>query len=386
MTSRVFSDSRAGRRTRILILGGYGHFGSRISHALARNGEAEIWIAGRDPERLGLMAAEIEASYPHAVVAGTALDLTDTDCLRRTLDRLSPGIVIHTAGPFQVRDYGVAEACIESGSHYLDLADSRRFVADFARLDQRAKAADLLLVSGASSLPGLSSAVVDLLSHGMQRVTTIETSIVPAGQTLRGRATAAAVLSYCGTPVRRLRNGTWSDCIGWTDVRRIRYPCYARRVAVCDVPDLELFPQRYKGVETVTCRAGPELYLEHVGLCLMARLRRLGLVRDWARCAGFFTWLNRLTRRFGSDTGCMQVSVTGTARDGSTIERRWDLVAGSNHGHEIPALPAIALARKLLTDRIAQRGAMPCLGLIGLEDFAVEASRFDIDWNLTRVR
>lgn len=368
------------------MLGGYGHFGTRISLALARHGDAEIWIAGRDPSRIGRRVGEIETAYPNAAVSGTVIDLTDRKNLRTSLERLEPGIVVHTAGPFQSRDYGVAEACIAAGSHYVDLADGRRFVADFGQLDARAREAGVLLVSGASTLPGLSSAVVDLLSHGMREVTSIETSIVPAGQTLRGRATIEAVLSYCGNPVRRLREGVWSDCIGWTDVRRVQYPCYARRVAVCDVPDLELFPARYRGVRTVCFRAGPELYFEHLGLGLMARMRRLGLVRSWSRYAGFFTWLNRMTRRFGSATGCMQVCVAGIARDGSTIERRWDLVAGSNHGHEIPALPAIALARKLLTGQMTLRGAMPCLGLIGVEDFAVEAGRFDIRWNLTRVR
>ncbi len=35
--------------------------------------------------------------------------------------------------------------------------------------------------------------------------------------------------------------------------------------------------------------------------------------------------------------------------------------------------------------RIVQRGAMPCVGLISLEDFAQEALGFAIDWRLTRV-
>jgi len=371
---------------RVVILGGYGHFGTRIAHALAKHGRAEIWIAGRDPARAAALARELESGHAGAAVQGIALDLGDAAGLARALGRLEPGIVIHTAGPFQGRDYDVARACIEAGSHYVDLADGRRFVADFAELDDRARARDVLLVSGASTLPGLTSAIVDLLRNGMPEIRTIDISIVPAGQTVRGRATIAAVLSYCGKPVRRLEDGVWRDFIGWQDARRVKYPCFSRRVAVCDVPDLELFPARYKGVRTVSFRAGPELRFEQLALGGMAAMTRLGLVRNWARYTGAFEQLSRLTRRLGSGTGCMQVNVSGIGRDGAAIERRWDLVAGSNHGHEIPAMPAIALTKKLLRGEISLRGAMPCLGLIGIEDFALEAQGFDIDWNLTRVR
>ena len=151
------------------------------------------------------------------------------------------------------------------------------------------------------------------------------------------------------------------------------------------VPDLELFPGHYPGVETVTFRAGPELPHEHFALRGMAWMTRLGLVRDWSLHAAMFDKLGRRAQRFGSDVGFMQVNVAGFARGGTLIERRWDLIARSNHGPQVPCIPAIALARKILDGNIECRGAMPCLGLIGIEDFAREALGFDIDWNLVRV-
>lgn len=376
---------------RVVVLGGAGNLGARIARALARHGQSEIVIAGRDAERTQAVARRLAsegAGHPAssgACVQGCRIDHSDSFELRDQLRRLRPGIVIHTAGPFQALDYGVAEICCDIGSHYIDLADGRRFVADFGRLDERAKQKGVLLVSGASTLPGLSSAVVDLLRNGMKRIETIDMSIVPSGQSARGKATIAAVLSYCGKPVRVLERGVWTRRFGWLDARRVQYSGLVRRVAVCDVPDLELFPGRYAGVETVTFRAGPELLHEHIALKCMAWMTRLGLVRDWARYATAFDRLGRRSRRFGSDVGCMQVNVSGFAHDGSRIERRWDLIARSNHGPEIPCIPAIALAKKLIEDRIETRGAMPCLGLIGIEDFAQEALGFDIDWNLTRV-
>ncbi len=94
--------------------------------------------------------------------------------------------------------------------------------------------------------------------------------------------------------------------------------------------------------------------------------------------AGIDAWANR----FGSQVGSMQVTVTGTCSDGSTVKRIWDLTARQNHGPEIPCVPATALAKKLLRGEIARRGAMPCVGLVDLDDIAAELEGLDIDWQV----
>src|SRR5690606_40734885 len=72
--------------------------------------------------------------------------------LTNTLKKIKPDIVIHTSGPFQSQGYEVAEACIDCGAHYIDLADGREFVAGIHTLDEKAKRAGILVVSGASSV------------------------------------------------------------------------------------------------------------------------------------------------------------------------------------------------------------------------------------------
>jgi hypothetical protein len=86
------------------------------------------------------------------------------DCgstLQEALRDLRVGTVIHTAGPFQGQDYTVARAAIDAGCHYVDLADGRQFVTGIVALDAAAKSRGLTSASGASSVPALSSAVVD---------------------------------------------------------------------------------------------------------------------------------------------------------------------------------------------------------------------------------
>ena len=170
------------------------------------------------------------------MISAAGLDQLSPD-FGNELQNLNPDIVIHTAGPYQGQDYRVARACIQTGSHYIDLADGRDFVQEFDDLHEAAKRKDVLLVSGASTLPGLSSVVIDSLRDKFKSIQAIEISIAPAHQTPRGASTVAAVLSYCGMPFKVLVDGKWVTKYGWHDMRRYRYPDFGIRLsAACDVP------------------------------------------------------------------------------------------------------------------------------------------------------
>lgn len=366
---------------RVVVLGGYGFFGKRICRALAKDGRSDVLIAGRNLERARRLAAELECEYPDARLRAIELDRNDPKFVRK-LGSTAPIVVVNTAGPFQTQDFGVAEACLACRSHYVDLADGRRFVADFKRLDREARRRDALLVTGASTLPGISSAVVDALTRDMTAVDSIRTAIIPGNRTHPGKATISAVLDYCGKTVRTFENGAWENRVGWDDSRTVVIDGTAKRAAVCDVPDLELFPKHYQGIRTVTFHAGPELRWQHHTLRLMAKLVRRGLVANWSRYAGVFSAANSLTRFAGSETGYMQVEVQGTDPSLEKSTRTWSLTANQNHGPQIPCVPAIALVKKLVDGKITLRGARPCVGLIDLDDFDRETVDFDIEWHI----
>lgn len=138
---------------RILVVGGYGNFGARISRRIAAWRDVELIVAGRDGARAAAFAAETTGP---AIRRCIALDLDAAD-LAHALAAQAPNLVIHTAGPFQHQDYRVAQAALACGAHYVDLADGREFVAGFAAaIDAAALTADRLAVTGASSVPGLS--------------------------------------------------------------------------------------------------------------------------------------------------------------------------------------------------------------------------------------
>lgn len=359
---------------RVLVLGGYGNFGARIARALAGDAAIELLIGGRDGFRATAFAAELGGG-----AEGLALDMDGPDLVPR-LQQARVELLIHTAGPFQSQQhYRAARAAAEAGAHYIDLADGRRFVCDFsAQVDALFKSAGRVGISGASTVPALSSAVVDALSAGWQALHTIDFCIAPAQTAPRGLATMAAVLSYCGAPIRVWQDGAWTEQPGWAapqrvDFRRLR----PRLAALCDIPDLELLPARYAGVRTVMFRAALELGLTQRGMALLARLRRAGLLSRPERLAALMLktagWLDPL----GSALGGMVVALSGCDAEGRPVACSWHIAADDDHGPEIPCMAAILLARRLARgDKSVVAGARPCMGLLSLDEFAPEFARW----------
>ena len=365
---------------RVVVIGATGVFGSRVARRLAGDARFELVLAGR--RRGELEALRVSLEDPSARIA-----MLDTDATRFVDDlaALRPQLVIHIAGPFQGQDYRVAEACLESGCDYVDLADGRGFVTGIERLDDRARAAGRLLVTGASSVPALSAAVVDALLPRFDRLDAIEHAINPGNRTPRGDATVASILGYCGRPIRVWRDGRWQVAHGWMDSRRQVFPFGRRRVGVCEIPDLDLFPARYPQVRTVMFRAGLELSLLQTGTWCAAALVRLGLIRNLATHAPALRRFSERFIRFGSDVGGMTVEMSGIGTDGRPLKLRWWLSADAGDGPQVPVTPAVVLARLLADGAVAAKGAMPCVGLLTLEQIEAGFEGFALRTGLDAV-
>jgi saccharopine dehydrogenase-like NADP-dependent oxidoreductase len=349
----------------VLVLGGYGFFGQRISAALASTASLRVLIGGRDLARSSAAAHEMGLPVAHAV----AVDAHAPD-LAENLRRLQVDILIHTAGPFQGQDYSVARAAIEAQCHYIDLADGRQFVAGISSLNAQAFGAGVSVVSGASSVPALSSAVVDRYLPRFGRLDTIRMGISSTART-PGVATVRGVFSYGGKPIRAWQAGEWSDTYGWLNLRRHQFPhpLGKRWLGSCDIPDLELFPRRYPSVRTVSFQAGFASDLGHLVIWGLAGLVRAGILRDMAVFARPCNRLGRWMEPIVSDKGGMFVTLEGQAADGEPLRVNWNLIAENNHGPHIPCGGAIALARKLGSGGLLPTGAMPCMGLLTVEEF-----------------
>jgi saccharopine dehydrogenase-like NADP-dependent oxidoreductase len=355
-----------------LVLGGYGNFGARVCRALAGDAAVQLLVGGRDLRRAQALADSLGAD-----AAAVAIDLNAADFASQ-LRALGVGLLIHTAGPFQQQSYGVAQAAAAAGAHYIDLADGRRFVCDFtAALQAAFMAAGRTGISGASTVPALSSAVLDRLCAGWQRIDSIDICIAPAQTAPRGEATMQAVLGYCGEPIRVWRNGRWQTARGWAAPQRVEFARMRPRLgALCDIPDLELFPARYRVQNRVMFRAALEVGLTQYALAALAALRGTGMLPP---LSGWAALLNRIAGSLdflGSALGGMVVRAAGCDAAGNAAQTAWHIAADHSHGPEIPCMAAILLARKLARGEPLPTGACTAAGLLTLAEFEPEFARW----------
>src|SRR5258706_1646448 len=113
------------------------------------------------------------------------------------IERCGGGLVISTAGPFQGQDYRVARAAIAARAHYIDIADGRDFVCGIGALDAEARANDVLAVSGASSVPALSSAADDRYRSEFAQLRGVDFASFTSSR-IPGDVTVGAVYGYFG--------------------------------------------------------------------------------------------------------------------------------------------------------------------------------------------
>jgi saccharopine dehydrogenase-like NADP-dependent oxidoreductase len=361
---------------KVVVLGGTGNFGARICRALAGHADIELIVAARDMDRARAFASQQRAR-------AAALD-TGRPGFPDLLAILRPDLVIHTAGPFQGQDHGVALAAAAAGSHYIDLADGRRFVCDFApAVDAPFRAAQRTAITGASTVPALSSAVVDAHLSQFWRLDAIDCCIAPAQRAPRGPATVAGVLSYCGGPVQVWKDGRWQEQSGWADPQPVKFArLKTRRGALCDIPDLELFPQRYPGVTDVMFRAALEVAPAQYAFAALAALRRRGYLLRAPRLATVLHHAGKVFDPLGTSRGGMVVRLRGLSVAGTPVQLAWNLFAPHHHGPEIPCMAAILLARRLARGDALTPGATPCMGLLRLQDFLPEFQRWGMKIDL----
>ncbi|ONH51130.1 Saccharopine dehydrogenase NADP binding domain-containing protein [Pseudomonas cedrina] len=351
---------------RVMVIGGYGNFGSIVCQHLAQATGIELVISGRDPHKLQRKLDELNAQFDtvyegwcgDAMGAGFAGVLRSNDI----------GLVIHTGGPFQGQPYAVAQHCIEAGVNYCDLSDCRTFVNGVGALDTQAKQAGVAILSGCSSVPTLSSAILDQYRYRFSRIDSIEHGISSSAK-MPGLSTVEGVLAYAGKPIKQLRNGQVHEVMGWQDLTLRKLPQLGTRVlANVDVPDMDIFAGRY-GAHTLSFKAGAGLKLGGVANCVLAHALRVGIVRNHLAWAARLHRLGSWFERWGDGKSAMYIDVQGLGADGLPLSLAVQLTALNDKGPQIPSCAAVALAIKIAQGYLPEPGARPCVGEVTVDEY-----------------
>jgi hypothetical protein len=357
----------------VVVYGGDGFFGRLVVDDLLANTGARIVVAGRHSP------AERHVSPRVTFVRS---DLNDLASARATLAGTS--VVVHCAGPFQFQAPTLVHAAIESGVHYVDLAEDAEFVRQAQALDESARRADVALMSGMSVVPGMTALLAQSLHF--DRADSIRTFVAPGTRGSRGSATVHSLLGGVGQPLRLLRGGREVIVRGWSEQEWIEFPPpigWRLQYLAIETADRDVLSHEFD-VQGIEFKAGSEFAWLNRSLAAVARLRaRTGFPRleHWAnpirKCLKVFG-------QFGTDAGGVLVEVTGV-RKGETGTQQIALVA-ERHGERIPSLLAAIVTGALLRGELTARGAMRLSTCLPIEQLFEELNRRGLRWWLKRDR
>jgi hypothetical protein len=343
-----------------------------LAHLLADEPRLTLIIAGRARDKADAFCAGLRAS---ARLEPLGFD-RDGD-VAEALGAARPDVVVDASGPFQVYagdPYRLVRACVARGIDYLDLADGADFVSGIAQFDADAKARGVAILSGVSSFPVLTAAVVRRLARGMGRLDCVTGGIAPSPYAGVGLNVIRAIASYAGRPVRLVRDGREAWGRGLIETRRFTVappgclPLRPTLFSLVDVPDLQALPELWPELKSVWMGAGPVPEVLHRALSALAWLVRLGLLRSLVRFAPLMHAAIGVLR-WGEHRGGMFVVVEGADADSRRIERSWHMVAEGDDGPFIPSMAAEAIIRRRLEGHRPVAGARAASRELELTDY-----------------
>lgn len=358
---------------KVLILGGYGTFGARLARLLARDGRLTLIIAGRSRVKAQALCDRLDgAALREPLVYDRNRDPA------QMLAALRPNLVVDAAGPFQSYGedpYRLVRACIEAGANYLDLADAADFVSGIGAFDAAAREAGVFAVSGLSTFPALSSAVVTSLADDLDRITVIRAGVAPSPRAGVGLNVVRAIASYAGKPLPVIVNGEARTRPAIIESARRSIgvpgglPLRNTLFTLAETPDLTLAKTWPKaaGLRELWTAAGPRPELLHRMLRMLARLVRLRILPSLTPLAEVLHWGSTVFT-WGEHRGGMFVELEGDGPDGP-VKRAWHLVAEGDDGPFIPSIGAATVIRRLLDGAGPPPGARPAAGEVTLADY-----------------
>lgn len=122
-----------------LIYGSYGYTGNLIAETACKQGLKPI-LGGRNKDKLLAQAKRLNLDY-------RVFDIADVEAAKQAIKEFIT--VIHCAGPFIKTFKNMAQACIETNTHYMDITGEYSVIDQLMNLNEQALAAKVMLLPGA---------------------------------------------------------------------------------------------------------------------------------------------------------------------------------------------------------------------------------------------
>jgi short subunit dehydrogenase-like uncharacterized protein len=176
-----------------VVYGANGYTGRLTARMAVQRGLRPI-LAGRNEAEVAALAAEL--ALPHR-----AFGLDDPGAVDAGL--AGAAVVLHCAGPFARTSRPMVEACLRTGTHYLDITGEIAVFEAVARRGAEAEAAGVMLLPGAGFDVVPSDCLAAHLESRLPTATRLTLAFQAVGGVSRGTATTMVENLGAGGAVRR---------------------------------------------------------------------------------------------------------------------------------------------------------------------------------------
>jgi short subunit dehydrogenase-like uncharacterized protein len=178
-----------------LIYGANGYTGALLARAAVMAGQGPV-LAGRNAAALAALAAELG-------LEPRLFALDDPAAVAEGIRGVA--VVLHCAGPFAHTSRPMADACLRTGTHYLDITGEAAVFEALAARDAEARAAGVMLLPGAGFDVVPSDCLAAHLKRRLPSATHLALGFQSLGRLSRGTAKTMAENLDGGGLVRQER-------------------------------------------------------------------------------------------------------------------------------------------------------------------------------------
>ena len=181
---------------KILLYGANGYTGKLIARFAAGYNFSPV-LAGRRSEVIEPLGKMLGLDY-------CIFDLNDETALKAALQ--NKALVIHAAGPYDATARPMVEACLKTGTHYIDLNGDKDVFEMLLQYDNAAKAAGIMLLPGAGFDVVPTDCMALHLKNKLPDATHLQIAFATPGGSL-SHGTAVTTLSKLGEAGAVRKNG-----------------------------------------------------------------------------------------------------------------------------------------------------------------------------------
>lgn len=314
--------------------------------------------AEKDVERVLLAdirvekAKELASRYGHKYEA-SRVDANDPPSITRLVRGYD--VAMGFIGPFYTFEDRVAAACIEAGTHYVSISDDYDAYLKVSKLDQRARDAQVTVISGLGNSPGLTNILARKGYESMEKPERINIAWTGGSDEAVGPANVKHVMHIFEGETLQWLDGkeTWVRCGSGEKVVEFPEPIGKQTVFYTGHAESVSIPRNLKGLREVTLHGG----IRPVWVARLATiLGRLGLTTTHERrelLARVLTPVMDVFKFGGSaNVSVFRIDVYGTHKG----EPRHHVYMGVGHIAEITSYPLLEGALMVARGEVTARG------------------------------